>query len=327
MPKVTSGAEKDPESDGKNTIWNHHDQLLGIHGLGPRLATSNFGTTLGPKVASGVLMRGASPGGLATEVALDYGRCPSCDGGTHGLMAGLTPGLRYPQPLSGSCGGTDFDHLTFDTFWAHCTFRGCARFAGRFPHRCAGILMRTDHRTYDFQISPFWLGDSFGGFPKFTAALVRECGRRDVLACNGWPCKSIRFTLLVPSTDFGNYGAFVRERGHRDVFFRALARCRASTRWVSESVLDAEHLLEVTLDLELLSLGLLPEADGVHASAKGRTCDSVWWTGGHWGFIPGKRELFPHTSIFCWWSGPTGFYPVVQPCKRPASSPDCQRLA
>ncbi|KAJ7086188.1 hypothetical protein C8R44DRAFT_752599 [Mycena epipterygia] len=48
--------------------------------------------------------------------------------------------------------------------------------------------------------------------------------------------------------------------------------------------------------------------------------------GGLWGFIPGKRELFPHTSISNWWSGPTGFYPEVLPFA--ASQPtNCQRLA
>ncbi|KAJ7089568.1 hypothetical protein C8R44DRAFT_861423 [Mycena epipterygia] len=48
--------------------------------------------------------------------------------------------------------------------------------------------------------------------------------------------------------------------------------------------------------------------------------------GGLWGFIPGKRELFLHTSISNWWSGPTEFYPEVLPFA--ASQPtNCQRLA
>jgi hypothetical protein len=31
-------------------------------------------------------------------------------------------------------------------------------------------------------------------------------------------------------------------------------------------------------------------------SAKGRSMTSFLYTGGHWGFLPGRRELFPHTS-------------------------------
>jgi hypothetical protein len=40
---------------------------------------------------------------------------------------------------------------------------------------------------------------------------------------------------------------------------------------------------------------------------KGKTYDSLQWTGGHSGFIPGRGEPLSYTCTLRSWSGPTGF--------------------
>ncbi|KAJ6594948.1 hypothetical protein B0H19DRAFT_1057154 [Mycena capillaripes] len=91
-------------------------------------------------------------------------------------------------------------------------------------------------------------------------------------------------------------GAFNNARA----FFKAVLTRREITTGLGElafnvlkiyvKIYDATPVLRAWLFPKALG-SVSSEMDGVRASAKGKPYDSVQWTGGVWGFIPGGRDI------------------------------------